>query len=116
MNKLEKEIRTLESLDNNSNIETRISMIKNINQLIDKELKNLNSKFENLEDKGKVFAKYKKHSLDELGELFDSNSLDEQIKIFQTFSQKIDDNINELFNQDETEEMSSDESDESNSS
>tara|TARA_A100001015_G_C14997414_1_gene716795 strand:- start:17 stop:385 length:369 start_codon:yes stop_codon:yes gene_type:complete len=111
MNTLDQNIRLIDDNNSNLNIEKRINLINIINEQIDKELKNLNNKFDNLEDKGKIFVKYKKKSIEELESLFDKSSLEDQIKIYQTMSQKIDDNINELFSNDSDNEMVTDESD-----
>lgn len=116
MNKLDQNIRLLENPNSNLNIEKRINIINNVNEQIEKELKSLNNKFDNLEEKGKIFVKYKKNSIEELELLFDNSSLEDQIKIYQTISLKIDHNIDELFNKESDNEMSTDDDSDNNSS
>jgi len=95
MNNIDKDIKKLNNININ-NLDDRIKMIRKLNLTIEKEktkYEDLLNNFENTKESKKFTTK----TLNELLNLFESSNLEDQIKIYKSFSLKIDAISKELF-------------------
>lgn len=107
MDTINKIINDIENLKSNQLLE-KISLISDLNNLIDKEQNVYNNYLENLDkDNNILHKKYNKYNIDKLQELFNEvDNINDMIKIYQTLCYKINENVNELFNEDNNSESS----------
>jgi hypothetical protein len=96
-------IKLTEIIDQSNNIDEKLNYIKQLHNLINLQKNELNNILKNDIDniKIKIPAKYKKMSLEQLEELFNSTlNINEQITIYHTMNRIINNISDELFEED----------------
>jgi hypothetical protein len=109
MDIINKTINDIESIGSNKLVE-KVNLIKELHNLIDKETIKYNKYIEELDNDNCTFhKKYKNYNINKLQDLINNeNDINEMIKIYQTLSFKINEITNTLFNDNITEDLSSD--------
>lgn len=89
----------LNDIQNCSSIQDRIILLKTLNNELEKEKTQQSKYLDKLkENNSKLSKKYKKLSIDQLNTLlYETESITDQIKIYETINYKIQDITNELF-------------------